>query len=292
MLPTFPKLEFLLRRIHPTPPPKFPGQPASHNRDDAWVRRFERSSESLESHSSVLSFITDPEILQPLAILIAAQTALFLTVRWLWIRSRRRQISKKKREMGALRKRDGLGDNSLNGFEDLDPDFELDPLQDPTFERKVSWILTFFSSLVMTLAGTVAVAGWVTHGWDIERWPLYGTSRLSLWISIYFMSYMWCDIAIGSVFYPYEITLLSGYIHHVLFTLIVLFALYTGLPAAFLPFGLLELPTFVMAIGQLNKKYRADLTFGLSYFVTRVLLHVALGWSVATELDVGVPYRM
>ena len=39
---------------------------------------------------------------------------------------------------------------------------------------------------------------------------------------------------------------------------------------------LFELPTFVLALGAVAPRLRADLSFGLSFFAFRVAYHVAL----------------
>ncbi|KAJ3341681.1 hypothetical protein HDU93_004315 [Gonapodya sp. JEL0774] len=218
---------------------------------------------------SVTEVVTHPAFLKPAALFVVMQAVLFLVVRKAWIWKRRRSSSASKAGQSPSPAR-------------------VDPLLDPSFERKTSWILTTLSSAVMTMAGLLGFFGWALHGWDMARWPLIGTTRISLWIAIYFLTYMWCDIAIGLVYYRSQITFLAGYVHHTLFTLIFLFAIYHGLVACILPFCLLELPTLVMALGQLDKRYRRDLVFGGTYFGTRVAMHAALCASIAGELEVGI----
>ncbi|KXS16188.1 hypothetical protein M427DRAFT_134612 [Gonapodya prolifera JEL478] len=237
---------------------------------------------------SVAEVVTHPSFLKPVAAFIFIQVYIFLRVRKAWIGRKKKVVERRKREMMNAKLDGGKTPATVDEIGAKPEVLDFDPNFDNSFERKTSWILTVLSSLVMTVAGLVGFVGWTFYRWDMARWPIVGASRFSLWIAIYFLTYMWCDIAIGVMYYRSQITLLAGYIHHALFTYIFSFAVYHGLVACILPFCLLELPTLIMAIGQLDKRFRRDYLFGGTYFGTRVALHAALCWSMAVELDVGM----
>jgi hypothetical protein len=92
-------------------------------------------------------------------------------------------------------------------------------------------------------------------------------------VALYFQSYVLSDIIIGSVYYPKEITKVTGYIHHTLYFVTIYFILIWNLSPLFVLVGVEEIPTIVLGMGHIYKSQRRDLLFGFTFFTTRILLH-------------------
>jgi len=100
----------------------------------------------------------------------------------------------------------------------------------------------------------------------------------------------------GVIYYRSKLNLLTGWIHHTIYIFIVgyscrmgwshLFSLcavmevkfqFSWLASAYIESAnLIQVPTFVMAIASLNPRFRSDVIFALSYFATRIVLHICL----------------
>jgi hypothetical protein len=96
-------------------------------------------------------------------------------------------------------------------------------------------------------------------------------------IATLFTSFLIVDLVIGTVFYPKRIDLLSGWTHHIVYIYILLDFLLSSVPGLLGPFCLLEFPTFLLALGNLNSKWRRDFYFGILFFLTRIVYH---GWFI------------
>lgn len=71
-----------------------------------------------------------------------------------------------------------------------------------------------------------------------------------------------------------HINLLTGYIHHTVYILVMLIALSTHQTYVFSLAAFLELPTFMLALSNLAPIYfRNDLVFAIVFFVTRIAFH-------------------
>lgn len=75
---------------------------------------------------------------------------------------------------------------------------------------------------------------------------------------------------------------LTKYRHHTLYTLLLALAVIPGSYASlFCMCCMLELPTFILALGSLNKSFRNDYIFGAVFFLTRICLHVYIAVAYA-----------
>jgi hypothetical protein len=71
--------------------------------------------------------------------------------------------------------------------------------------------------------------------------------------------------------YRSEIGLLSGWMHHTVYVLILSWVVRSGCTAGFMVFSPAELPTFILALGSVHKPWRLDLPMGLTFFATRIV---------------------
>ncbi|KIP01198.1 hypothetical protein PHLGIDRAFT_381856 [Phlebiopsis gigantea 11061_1 CR5-6] len=136
-------------------------------------------------------------------------------------------------------------------------------------ERQKCWVLTLFSSAIMTLSSLPYLWYWLKTGQvDI----LHG---LAEHCSCFFIAYLAMDLVIGSLHYRSSISLLTGWVHHITYILLLSLVI---IPQSYAPlFALcciLELPTFLLAAGSLDARLRNDYLFAAVFFATRIVLHI------------------
>jgi len=144
------------------------------------------------------------------------------------------------------------------------------------------WVLSSLNAGVCTVSGG-------RHLWEVWR-EGFGPLRLapdpflSRFTLIFFCSFLFLDLAVGLVEYPSQIGLLTGWIHHPIYAALLLFLLVRRSCFHFCLFMFEELPTLLFAIGYLFPPLRHDLLFGLSYLLTRILLHFYLIWNLYPDV--------
>lgn len=166
--------------------------------------------------------------------------------------------------------------------------------------RQRSWLLTLIASTVMTLGSLPNVYGLLTANLDLSQRPTEA-SALDPILCVFFITYLLMDLGIGMVSYPQHISLLTGWIHHGVYTTLVLHLLHLHFTSPFLMMTILELPTLVLSVGHIWPHLRHDWLFGLTFFSTRILFHALMirqfyytfpyaGWWIA--LVVALPLHL
>ncbi|KAJ3216176.1 hypothetical protein HDU67_009825 [Dinochytrium kinnereticum] len=142
-------------------------------------------------------------------------------------------------------------------------------------ERKKAWVLTLLSAMVVSIGGSPLAFEFATlpPGSSIADHPSLDSPRA--WtIAAFFLSYLAVDLVLGSFSYPTQIHPLSGWFHHLGYAYCVLAMMQRAQIGAFLSFAsILEISTIPLALGHMNKAWRRDYTFGILFFITRVVLH-------------------
>ena len=150
-------------------------------------------------------------------------------------------------------------------------------------EKQRAYILSIKSSLSMVLIGIYFNYHYFTSKCNetlfFENLESKGGMDFGKVIALYFTAYLIMDLYIGHYDYRKYMGSLSGYFHHTVYSIINILALYTGIFHVYFLHMLSELPTFLMAIGQFDPKYRNDNLFGLTFFLTRILYHIFLTWT-------------
>ncbi|KAJ2030304.1 hypothetical protein IW146_005878 [Coemansia sp. RSA 922] len=138
-------------------------------------------------------------------------------------------------------------------------------------EKQLSWVLTFVACIVLTLGSVPYVILTLSQGLDVSKLVL--TDSFSLVLLGAFLSYLVWDLVLGLIYYKSAITILTGYVHHVLYIGLALFSATHGVSAVFCLMFYNELPTIVLALGSMRKEWRSDILFAATFFCTRILLH-------------------
>ena len=147
-------------------------------------------------------------------------------------------------------------------------------------EKQCAWIMTLLSSLVCIIGcGDVIREGLFGDGFTSPL--LYGTSRRSRFLMHFFLSYLVWDCAVMFVDFPS----VGGLMHHIPYFIFMALSLYFECPNIFVVFFPLEISTVFLASGQIWPQYRADIPFGITFFFTRVVYHIALWYRLYVTRD-------
>ncbi|KAF9408243.1 hypothetical protein BGZ94_002384 [Podila epigama] len=114
-------------------------------------------------------------------------------------------------------------------------------------------------------------------------------SNVAIAYSAYFVSYLLCDLVLGLIYYRAYLDLLSGWLHHLGYLVVVsaltqqqhistLFAL--GTP--------IELPTIFLAAGHIFPHLRNDILFATSFLLVRIIYPIVM----LPELYLNVEARL
>jgi len=142
-----------------------------------------------------------------------------------------------------------------------------------------AWILSFMSSSVLASIGCYTAFQFFTNLINgNDPYYILNDSELCRATTFYFLIILALDLIIGVIDYRGEIHILTGWIHHFFYTVLLLWVLYEHLSICLCVFFPLEVPTVLLATGSLNKQWRSDILFGVGFISTRILYHGALFW--------------
>ncbi|KAK0470920.1 hypothetical protein IW261DRAFT_919172 [Armillaria novae-zelandiae] len=142
-----------------------------------------------------------------------------------------------------------------------------------TTSKQLSWIMTTIVSCIMTLTSLPFLWNYFTnHGVkDVARIPL-----LAVPANRFFQAYLVCDLMTGTIYYRSQISIVTGWFHHMLYIMIVEIAIRRSLAHVFCLCCIMEFPTFILGLGSLYPSLRSNILFAVSFFATRILFHIML----------------
>jgi hypothetical protein len=137
------------------------------------------------------------------------------------------------------------------------------------------------SSFFLSIVGVVHVSETLmTNRWSLS--DIYTENSFSRSIILFFLASNVMDLALGVNDYPKYLDPLSTIMHHIFYIIFMLILLSYHYSTGFQLCFLMEIPTFVLAIGTVYKSLRSDFAFGLSFLLTRVLYNAFLAYKLAT----------
>lgn len=145
--------------------------------------------------------------------------------------------------------------------------FCLKPTTDRS-QKRIAWILTLLSALVSFFGCLPVVWQGALRGWPPET--LYGNDPLSRALVDFFVTYLLWD----TVFIVVEYPAVGGFLHHGPYLLFMSTALYFDCPGMFVVFMPMELSTIFLAAGYIWPSHRADILFGSTFFLGRLVYHL------------------
>ncbi|TFK32380.1 hypothetical protein BDQ12DRAFT_692592 [Crucibulum laeve] len=86
-------------------------------------------------------------------------------------------------------------------------------------QKQLSWILTTVSSAVMTIMSLPFMYDYFMHGGRVQY--IRTLSTFSIAAVRFFQGYLAADLTIGTVYYRDQLSTLTGWIHHLVYILVV-----------------------------------------------------------------------
>ncbi|KAI9311753.1 hypothetical protein BDR26DRAFT_573318 [Obelidium mucronatum] len=156
---------------------------------------------------------------------------------------------------------------------------------DRAVEKAKSWLTSGLSSSVLVLGGIPIMIEFFSLNKDETSADLISKDSAYSWaLGAYFAGFLIADCFLGSLFYPKQFNILTGWIHHIIYLFIIVWHLQVGQIGIFMPcVSIAEVSTVILAWGSIHAKWRNDIGFGVSFFITRVFLHtcfVVYGYQV------------
>ncbi len=147
-------------------------------------------------------------------------------------------------------------------------------------EKGRSWIVMLLSSGLFSFIGVYYVLHTEFNGlWTNSH--IYGEESVSRCVLLYFIATNLMDLALGVKFYRKYMDPLSTIAHHTFYIAFISILLAHGYSRGFMLCLLMEIPTFILAVGSVWKEYRSDALFGVSFLLTRLLFNVYLAYRLA-----------
>lgn len=88
-----------------------------------------------------------------------------------------------------------------------------------------------------------------------------------------FLAFLACDTTFGVTNYAAYFEPIAGWAHHIAYALLFSFAIVGGFTNAVATALPLELTTIILGLGHIWPALRADIPFGVSFFVLRIVYH-------------------
>ncbi|KAI8614719.1 hypothetical protein BC830DRAFT_359968 [Chytriomyces sp. MP71] len=140
--------------------------------------------------------------------------------------------------------------------------------------KQRGWLLTALNSFVSTAVSIPYLFSWFAGEGRLPEQDFQSWTVPTTVFCAFFMSYLIGDLVLGTLFYPSQMNWGTGYFHHTMYLVLLPLAMMSDIAGNFTLMCILELPTLLLALAQINKSLRHDYVFGASYFLTRILLHV------------------
>jgi hypothetical protein len=169
--------------------------------------------------------------------------------------------------------------------------------------KKLAFCLSMVNSFLMVLFGLTYLAIksiklghnlFDFYGGELQWWA--GRDNFSVVVMLMFGTTSIMDLALGWVYYREHLYLLTTWIHHIVYIwlmglLITGDGYFVSLPSPYTPAFMCalieELPTFILALGTVFPQCRQDLAFGVTFCLTRLMLHA---YMLVYMIRLGAPW--
>jgi hypothetical protein len=149
-------------------------------------------------------------------------------------------------------------------------------------EKQRAYILSIKASVTLFLISLYFNGKFFFSNRNLEDYlnTLSVKDQFLLTLSTYnLVSYLIMDCTIGFLNYHKYMCSLSGYIHHIVYIFISFIATKTSVLSYYFLYMIEELPTILLSTGSYNTSFRKNYSFGLIFFVTRILYHAYLTYT-------------
>eukprot|EP00386_Alphamonas_edax_P016083 GDKI01049136.1.p1 GENE.GDKI01049136.1~~GDKI01049136.1.p1 ORF type:complete len:289 (+),score=51.75 GDKI01049136.1:73-939(+) len=167
-------------------------------------------------------------------------------------------------------------------------------------QKLTAWTMATLSAPIMC-----GVALWAVYQLYLEGGvaaffgnsaALLKLSQTSPWLtktmSMYFAAHCTVDLLMGSVLkmYPKEIDVIV-WLHHLVYGYGMFFAVWHRGDFVVALFSLNEIANILLAIGNIHLPYRQDYSFGISWFLVRIVYHGVMTHTMAVTLWAYWPFQ-
>lgn len=162
-------------------------------------------------------------------------------------------------------------------------------------EKQRSYILSIKASITLFLVSLYFNYKYVSSNFDTDMYlgQINGTTdAFILQLSVLnLMAYFITDCVLGYYKYHKYMCNLSGYFHHIIYIIVSIVSFRIDAVGLYILYLIEELPTIFLSTGSYNQLLRKDYTFGLTFFLTRIVYHIFLTWKFQSSflfLIIGV----
>lgn len=148
-------------------------------------------------------------------------------------------------------------------------------------EKQRSYILSIKASVTLFLVSLYFNYKYVSSNFDTDVYlgEINGTDAFILQLSVLnLMAYFITDCVLGYYKYHKYMCNLNGYFHHIVYIIVSIVSFRIDAVGLYILYLIEELPTIFLSTGSYNQLLRKDYTFGLTFFLTRIVYHIFLTW--------------
>ena len=154
-------------------------------------------------------------------------------------------------------------------------------------EKQRAHILSIKASVTLFLISLYFNYKFVSSNFDTELYltTFSNTDTFVLQLSVLnLMAYFLTDCILGYNKYHKYMCSLTGYFHHIVYIVVSIAAFKINSVGLYILYLIEELPTVFLSTGSYSQLLRKDYTFGLTFFLTRILYHVFLTWKFKSSI--------
>lgn len=135
--------------------------------------------------------------------------------------------------------------------------------------------LSLINSFITSIYGIYKFIEYYKNGLDNYD---CSSNNLSEFISIFFIMYLILDLVIGTIRYRTMMSMLAGYIHHLIFIPLIIYIYKNNGCNCIGLMMIVEIPTFFLGLKYINIKYRTifNIIFGILFLLFRVIFNFKL----------------
>lgn len=138
-------------------------------------------------------------------------------------------------------------------------------------EKQKAYILSLKSSITMFIGSLYSNYVFFTSNQSNISVFITKENFFDKLLTLSFISYLIVDVILGTLYYKKFLYNLAGYPHHLIYIGVSFLSLYQKSYKLLMLYMICELPTFILALGSYDKRYRQDKLFGLTFFFTRIV---------------------
>ena len=140
--------------------------------------------------------------------------------------------------------------------------------------EKRAYIISSIYSLTLSCVGMSKLYYLIFEAkGNVSNEVMYSYDFVSLQACKLFICGNVLDLAFGSLFYPKHLDLIFAWIHHSVYCVLTYGIIQDGASNLFAFLFVVEVPTFIKAVGTINPNLRSDILFGITFFALRIVFH-------------------